>query len=181
VSAKIGDQVSAGMSSFRMDDYSHLLVDVQVPEVDINKVQLGQPATLTFDAVQGKTYNGEVTQVSKVGTTVSGVVNYTVTVEITDADASVLTGMTTSVNVVVQQLDHVLLAPNRAVKRINGKQYLYILKDNKPQKVEIQLGAYSDTNSEITGGEVKAGDLIVMNPPAEMQAGPPAGGRPGGN
>jgi HlyD family secretion protein len=178
VSAKVGDQVSAGVSSFRMDDYSHLLVDVQVPEVDINKVQIGQPATLSFDAVQGKTYNGEVTQVSKVGATVSGVVNYTVTVEITDADASVLTGMTASVNVVVQQLDNVLLAPNRAVKRINGKQYLYILENNQAKQVEIQLGDYSDTNSEITGGEVKAGDLIVMNPPAS-QTMQPAG--PGGN
>jgi HlyD family secretion protein len=176
VDAKTGDQVSAGVSSFRIDDFSHLLVDVDVPEVDINKIQAGQTTTLTFDAVQGKTYNGKVTEVSTVGATVSGVVNYTVTVEITDADTDVLTGMTASVNVVVSQLDNVLLVPNRAIKRINGKQYVYILKNNLPSKVEIELGAYSDTSSEIAKGEVKAGDLLVMNPPAEMSA--PAGGPP---
>ncbi|MCE1252725.1 MAG: efflux RND transporter periplasmic adaptor subunit [Anaerolineae bacterium] len=177
VNSKIGDQVSAGLSTFRIDDFSHLLVDVEVPEVDINKIQPGQPATLTFDAIQDKIYNGKVTEVSKVGVTSSGVVNYTVTVELTDADEAVLTGMTASVNVVVQQLDKVLLTPNRAVKRINGKTYIYILKNEIPQRVEITLGAYSDTNSEIASGEVNEGDLIVLNPPAEMQTmgGPPRG------
>ena len=181
MSGKVGDQVSPGQSSFRVDDFSHLLLDVQVPEVDVNKVQVGQPATLTFDAIQGKSYNGEVTQVSKVGTSVSGVVNYTVTVELTDADQSVLTGMTASVNVVVQQLSDVLLVPNRAVRRINSKQYVYILKNNQPVKVEIQLGAYSDTNSEISSGEVQAGELLVLNPPAEMQSGAARPAGSGGN
>ncbi len=174
VNSKVGDQVSAGSSSFRIDDFSHLLVDLDVPEVDINKVKAGQPTTLTFDAIQDKTYNGKVTEVSRVGVTTSGVVNYTVTVELTDADKDVLTGMTASVNVVVQQLEDVLIVPNRAVKRINGSQYVYILKNNAPQRVEITLGTYSDTYSEIVDGEVKEGDLVITNPPTELQI--PAGG-----
>ena len=58
-----GDQVSAGTAGFRIDDLSHLLVDVQVSEVDINNVALGQPVTITFDAVQEKSYTGVVTSV----------------------------------------------------------------------------------------------------------------------
>ncbi len=54
-----GDQVTAGQTAFRLDDLSHLLVDVSVSEVDINSVQVGQPVTLTFDAILGKVYNGE--------------------------------------------------------------------------------------------------------------------------
>ncbi|HLA87477.1 MAG TPA: efflux RND transporter periplasmic adaptor subunit, partial [Anaerolineales bacterium] len=53
-----GDQVTAGTIGFRIDDLSHLLVDVQVSEVDINSVSLGQPATLTFDAILGQDYHG---------------------------------------------------------------------------------------------------------------------------
>lgn len=45
-----GDQVSSGMLGFRIDDLSSLLVDVQVSEVDINNVRVGQDATLLFDA-----------------------------------------------------------------------------------------------------------------------------------
>ena len=103
------------------------------------------------------------------------------TVTLTNWDQDVLTGMTTAVNVIVKQLDNVLLVPNRAVKRINGKTYIYLLQNNQPVQTEIQMGAYSDTNSEITGGTAKAGDLLVLNPPtiAVRPAGGPGGGSNG--
>ena len=63
-----GDQVSAGATAFRVDDLSSLLVDVQVSEVDINSVSIGQPVTLTFDAILGKEYHGEVVEVTQAGT-----------------------------------------------------------------------------------------------------------------
>ncbi len=81
----VGDQVNAGTVSFRIDDLSHLLVDVQITEVDINRVKVGQPAKMTFDAISGKEYNGKVTEVANFGVTQQGVVNFTVTVELTDA------------------------------------------------------------------------------------------------
>jgi HlyD family secretion protein len=179
ITPKVGDQVTPGLTSFRVDDLSSLQVDVQVPEVDINKVQVDQPAEFTFDAIPNKIYKGKVTQVSKVGVTISGVVNYTVTVSLTDVDANVLTGMTTAVNVIVKQLDNVLLVPNRSVKRVNGKTYIYLLKNNQPVQTEIMLGAYSDTNSEVAGGDIKAGDLLVLNPPT-IPSRPSGAGGPGG-
>ena len=109
----VGDQVSAGTMAFRVDDLSHLLVDVQVSEVDINTVAVGQDATLTFDAVLGRTepYHGKVVQVGQAGDTVQGVVSFTVTVELTDADEFVKPGMTAAVNIVVEEVKDVLLDP----------------------------------------------------------------------
>ena len=49
-----------GTQAFRIDDLSNLVIDVQVVEVDINHVQIGQPATITFDAIPNKTYTGKV-------------------------------------------------------------------------------------------------------------------------
>src|SRR5260221_6354237 len=84
-----GDQVTAGTIAFRLDDLSNLYVDVEVSEVDINNITIGQPLDLTLDAILTKGYHGEVVQVSNVGNTVNGVVNFTVTVELTDADDQV--------------------------------------------------------------------------------------------
>ncbi|HJQ13111.1 MAG TPA: efflux RND transporter periplasmic adaptor subunit, partial [Anaerolineales bacterium] len=84
-----GDQVSAGATAFRVDNLSSLLVDVMISEVDINSVSIGQPVTLTFDAILGKEYHGKVIEVSQAGTVDQGVVNFTVTVELTDADDAV--------------------------------------------------------------------------------------------
>ena len=174
IKSMLGDQVNSGTVSFRLDDLSRLLVDVSVPEVDINRIKPGQPAKLTFDAITGKEYNGKVVEMTPFGTTTNGVVNFTVTVELTDHDAQIRPGMTAAVNITVQQLTSILLVPNRAVRLQDGKRVVYILEEGKPKAVEITLGATNDTNTQVTGGQVKAGDSVVLNPPAALKA--PTGG-----
>jgi len=173
-----GDQIALGAQAFRLDDLSSLLVDVQVSEVDINSVAVGQPVTITLDAVSGKTYNGTVTEVSQAGNTTSGEVDFTVTVKLTDADTQVKPGMTAAVNIVVNQVKNQLLVPNQAVRLVNSQKVVYVLTNNQPKQVVVTLGASSDTMSAVTGGNLNVGDLIILNPPVQFQAGPrgPGGG-----
>jgi HlyD family secretion protein len=174
VNTQPGDQVSVGAPAFRLDDQSSLLVDLSVSEVDINQIRPGQDVTLTFDAIRGKEYNGVVTEVDRVGSEVQGAVEFRVTVELTNPDEDVKPGMTAAVNVVVDQLEDVLLVPNRAVRFRDGKQVVYILKDNQIVPVTIQIGASSDTSSQVIDGELQIGDLIVLNPPTVFESnGPP--------
>jgi len=170
-----GDQVSPETTAFRLDNLSSLLVDVKVSEVDINNVTIGQPVTLTFDAILGKEYHGEVIEVTQAGTADEGVVNFTVTVELTDADAMVKPGMTAAVNIVVEEMQDVLLVQNRAVRLVDNQRVVYVLENGQPVKKEITLGSSSDTLSVVAGGDVKVGDVIILNPPAEFAPGP--GGR----
>jgi HlyD family secretion protein len=171
-----GDQVAVGTQAFRVDDLSDLLVDVQVSEVDINSVAAGQPATITLDAVTGKQYDGTVTEVSQAGNVVSGEVNFTVTVQLTNADSDVKPGMTAAVNIIVNQVKNQLLVPNQAVRYENGNRVVYILVNNIPKQVNITLGASSDTMSVVTGTNLKEGDLIILNPPQLQGGGPRFGG-----
>ncbi len=164
-SPEVGDQVSSGVVGFRIDDLSSLLVDVQVSEVDINSVFVGQDATLSFDAILNQEYSGKVVQVGQAGETVQGVVSFTVTVELTDADELVKPGMTAAVNIVVQEVKDVVLVPNRAVRLVDGNRVVYLLQNNIPVPVEITLGASSDTMSVLAGGDINEGDLIILNPP----------------
>jgi len=170
----IGDQVSAGTVAFRVDDLSHLLVDLQVSEVDINSVFVDQAAALTFDAILGKQYSGKVVKVGQSGDTVQGVVSFTVTVELTDADELVKPGMTAAVTVVVEEVKDVVLIPNRAVRLVDGNRVVYKLVNGLPVQVKVQLGASSDTSSVLVDGELKEGDLIILNPPSMI--GGPFGG-----
>jgi len=164
----VGDQVSAGTVAFRVDDLSHLLVDVQVSEVDINTVAVGQDATLAFDAVLGRPepYHGTVVQVNQAGVTVQGVVSFTVTVELTDADELVKPGMTAAVNIVVQEVKDAVLIPNRAVRLVDSERVVYLLVDGQPKQVKVQLGSTSGTDSVLIGGDIKEGDPIILNPPS---------------
>lgn len=172
-----GDQVSPGKVAFRLDDLSRLLVDVQVSEIDINSIQVGQPVTMSFDAVLGKTYEGLVVEVGRAGSVVQGAVNFTITVELTNSDELVRPGMTAAVNILVREVKDVLVVPNRAVRVVDGQRVVYILKDGEPEMVKIRLGATSDIVSEVISGDLKEGDLIVLNPPTTFNG--PMGGPPG--
>jgi HlyD family secretion protein len=212
VNSMIGDQVSPSTASFRIDDLSRLLADVQITEVDINQVKVGQTVALTFDAIPSKEYAGKVVEVGRVGATSTasqGTVNFTVTIELTDPDAQVKPGMTAAVNIVTSSIQDVLLIPNRAIRTVNGKRVVYLLPGaavantaGTPaagvsagtggvrvrlfgsgataglQMVEITVGASSDTYSQLTSGDLKEGDLVVLNPPAQSPFGPGSGGGP---
>jgi HlyD family secretion protein len=84
--------------------------------------------------------------------------------------------MTAGVNIVVEELQDVLLVPNRAVRLADGERVVYVLENDQPVKKDIRLGSSSDTQSVVASGDVAEGDLIILNPPAEF--GP--GGRGGG-
>ena len=122
------DQVSAGTPAFRLDDLSSLLVDVGVSEIDINLVEVGQPVTLTFDAVLAKEYQGRVIEVSPVGITSQGIVDFMVKVEILDADADIRPGMTAAVEIFVKPASEVFQAP---IRDVAGIHIFYRLDDSE--------------------------------------------------
>jgi HlyD family secretion protein len=144
--------------------------------VDINNVEIGQDATLTFDAILGRaeSYHGKVVKVSQAGDTVSGVVSFVVTVELTDADELVKPGMTAAVNIVIKEQKDVVLIPNRTVRLVNTERVVYVLVNDKPKLVKVQLGSTDGTNSVLVSGDIKEGDPIILNPPSN--GGGPFGG-----
>lgn len=176
VNVKPGDVVTPGSVAFELADLQRLLVDVDVSEVDINRILVGQPVSLTFDAILDRTYGGHVTEVGLIGEPVQGVVNFTVTVELDDADEQVRGGLTAAVSLVVEQIQNALLVPNRAVRVRDGERVVYILQDGIPTPVPVRLGVSSDTDSEVVDGELQVGDLILLNPPTEFSPPGPGGG-----
>ena len=91
--------------------------------------------------------------------------NFTVTLELIDADELVKPGMTAAVNIVVTELTDVLLIPNRAVRVRENERVVYTLVDGKLIPVKVTLGQSSDSSSVLVEGDLQEGDLIVLNPP----------------
>jgi HlyD family secretion protein len=179
VSVLPGDLVSPNTEAFHIDDFSSVYVDVQVDEVDMNHVQVGQQAILTFDAIPNQQYTGKVTQIGVDGVSTQGVVNYPVTVQITNPDAAIKPGMTAAVSIVVAQKDNVLLVPNQAIRVAGGQRSVVVLYEGQQIPVPVTIGLTNDTMSEVTGGQLKEGDTVVINPPAATTS-QPRGGFGGG-
>jgi RND family efflux transporter MFP subunit len=158
-----GDKVSTGTTAFRIDDLSKMYVDLSISEVDISQIQVGQKATLTFDAISNKEFNGVITKVVMAGTVSQGVVNYPVTVQLTDGDASVLSGMTSSVNLITAESANVLVVPNKAVHTLGTQRTVTVLFQGQQIQVPVTVGLVGDSYTEITGTTLKEGDVVVVS------------------
>ena len=163
VDVMVGDLVNPGNLGYQIDDKTSQYADLKISEVDINKVELGQPAVLTFDGVPGKQYNGNVDKIGLVGKTNAGEVDYIVSVKLTDADSKVRQGMTVSASIIVGEKKDVLLVPSIAIRTENNQTVIDVRRDGQITPVVIQVGLISDTQAEILSGDVKAGDEVVVN------------------
>ena len=184
---KPGDQVKPGSPAFRLDDLSRILVDGLVSEIDINKILVGQPVTLTLESIPvqiaapaadgaqvgqllKKTYQGEVLEKQQIGQTVNGVTQYQVTIALTDPDQLIKPGMSAHAHIFANDLKDVLLVPNKAIRYRDGQKVVYIQKGDQLVPIVITTGTASDSLSEVLSGELQEGDLVVTNPPS-LQAG----------
>ena len=160
-----GNVVSAGTKAFRIDNMSPMLVTVTVTEIDVNGVKSGQPATITFDAIPNKTYNGTVIEADLAGTVSQNSVNFSVTVQLTDSDTLIRPGMAANVTITTNQVANALLIPTTAIfTDTTGQQYVYLVQnDGSTTTVPVTVGAVSDTTTQITGNSLKEGDVIVLS------------------
>ena len=166
---KVGDQVTVGQQAFRIDDLSSMLIDLDVSEIDINSVSKGQLVTVNFDAITSKAYHGEVIDIAVASSTSMSGTGYEVTVKLIDADELVKQGMTASIFIQVREVKNALLIPNQAVRMLNGERVVYLLQgENDLIPATIRVGARAEVYSEVLGGDVQEGDLIVLDPPPIM-------------
>ena len=177
---KPGDQVSSGTTMVRLDDLSHLMIDLQISEVDINNIHIGMPVQLTFDAVpasmrsseaspaQPAIYQGQVTKVLSYGQESQSGVIYQATVELMDPDQFIKPGITASADLVVRELKDVLLIPSSAIRFSGGQRIVYLMRNDQPTPVPVQLGATSELTSEVLAGDLAEGDQILVDPPTDL-------------
>lgn len=160
INAKVGQTASG--TPISMADLDHLDIIVNMAEVDVNKVAVGQPAEITLDAVTDLTLTGTVSQIAPAGVQSSGVVNYPVTVAITKTSDAVKTGMTSNVNIIVSQRADVLTVPNRAIRTVNKQKVVTVLFEGQQIQVPVQVGLSGDSATEIVSG-LKEGDVVVIS------------------
>lgn len=172
ISAVSGELVSSGDIAVRIDNLDRLMVDVYVSEMDINKVQSGQGAILTFDALPNSEYQGIVSSISSAGTDESGVVEFRVSVEVVNPDPAVMPGFTAVVSIITSEAKGVLLVPTQSIQTSNGQPIVVkVNADGSTSEVAVELGAVSDQYTQILSGDIVAGDQLVVTITSQTTAG----------
>jgi HlyD family secretion protein len=167
VNIKNGDdlsKLSSGSSRtvpIIIGDLGTIKAQVQVNEVDIANVSIGQQAVLTFDALPGFSETGKVEKMDSLGTLSQGVVTYNVTISLDSLDSRIKPEMSVSASIITDVRQDVLIVPNSALKNQNGNYYVQVLNSGAaPVQQNVQIGAANSTETEITSG-INAGDKVV--------------------
>lgn len=177
LNVKLGDQVGSGSAVATLITQQKL-AEVSLNEIDAAKVQVGQKATLTFDAIDGLSLTGEVAEIDTIGTVTQGVVSYNVKIGFDSQDERIKPGMSVSAQIITDVKQDVLTVPNSAVKAQGGNSYVQrfdnlsqadqqaglgnsgFISKLTPRQEAVTVGASNDSLTEITGG-LQAGDLVV--------------------
>lgn len=196
---KQGENAETGKTLCTIFDLSSLTMTLNIDELDIKSVAVGQKAQVTADAVPGQVYEGVITEVGINGTTSGGVTTYPVKVEIDETDG-LLPGMNVDVSIVISRQSSVLTVPADAVQ--SGSRVLVKSPDGKTgdgapegyEYVRVEVGASDEDHVEILSGlqegdeiaypmttSLSIFDMMQMGPGAMGQMGPgQMGGMHGG-
>jgi macrolide-specific efflux system membrane fusion protein len=133
---------------------------VAFSESDISKVHIGQPATVTLDALSGVELAAHVSSISPVGTTSSSVVSYDATLTLDQTDSRVKPGMSASAAVIVGQASGVTV-PSAAITGSGSLATVNLLKGGETVSQPVVVGLRGDSRTQIISG-LKAGDQVVV-------------------
>ncbi|MDF2502632.1 biotin/lipoyl-binding protein [Clostridium sp.] len=175
-SQAVGASSSAGSSSagaaVTIEDQSNLQAEVNLDKYSASEVKVGQTSDLTF---ANKDYKGKVSYVAPAAeTTTSTSGQTTILPADIDIDApqdGLVEGFDADVNILIGQVNDIIKVPTESIKTDkSGKNYVFVVSNNKAVQKEVQLGLQSDTEAQINSG-VNIGDKVILNPSASMQNG----------
>ena len=137
-------------------------ISVNLSQIDISRVKIGNKVTITLDAFPGKTYTGKVVSIDTIGIVSSGVTNYPATIELDTRQEGIYPNMSSQANIISETKENVLTVPISAVHNQNGQSTVQVLKNNESQDMMVEIGLTSDTQVEIISG-LSEGDVVITS------------------
>jgi len=156
---KAGSYVQSGTLLVQMADLSRLQVRAFVDEPEIGRVAKGQQVNISWDAMPGRVWNGQLTRIPTVVTTLGTRSVGEVTCEISDPEHKLLPSVNVNAGIVTARHPHVLTVSREAMHEVDGKRYVYEVSENKIHAREVSTGISSLTRVEVSG--IAAGAEIV--------------------
>ena len=138
-----------------------MVLAVNVDELDINSVDLGQEAKITLDAIEGEEFSGTVTKIGSSASSSAGVAKYTVKITI-PKDQRMREGMNASAVVTIENKENVVTIPVNALQERGNRVFVYTESDGEGKlsgEREVTTGLSDGDTVEITEG-LSEGDKI---------------------
>ena len=161
VDADVGERVSAAFLTVGVSD--SLRVRINVDENDIGMLEVGQPADLTFAALDDREYKGKVAWIAVQGEVDQGLVTFPVDISLDAPDEHLRAGLTADVEILVAEARDVIVVPKAAVQTTpRGGLVFVAAADGSSSRRVVQTGLSGRLQIEIVSG-LEAGELVMPN------------------
>ena len=165
-------EYSTDVALFTISPDDTMTLEVSVDEQDINSVEIGQEAVVTFDAIEDEEFTGEVTEIGNTASVNGGVAKYTVSVSV-PKDEEMKQGMNASATITIENRENVITIPVNALQEKGDKVFVYTEKDdegNLSGETEVTTGLSDGSTVEITEG-LSEGDTVYYNKTGNTDSG----------
>ncbi len=163
-----GIAVRQNQPLFFLPDMRTMEVVTALNESVVDRVRVGLPAKVSFEALPQLTLRGRVASISQIPVQQSergeDIRYFISTVKLDESSPLLKPGMTTLVEIALGRQDHVLAIPHQAIRSDRGKKYCYIARDEDLERREVKIGHETCDMVEVLGG-VSEGDLVAVDAP----------------
>jgi HlyD family secretion protein len=165
IDAVAGNRISSG-TIITLVNENQLLVQANMDETDLSKLNAGQVATVTFDALPGQSFDGQVESINPSLANIRGASAVVIQVQLDPSAANNLKdhplGMSASVDVVVGQINNAVIVPLEALQQqTDGSYAVTVIRNGQPQLQPVTVGLSDYTSAAITSG-LNAGELVAL-------------------
>lgn len=150
---------SADSSLFVVEDLDTLILRVNVPERELSKLSVGQPAELSFDAVPGRTFQGEIALISP--SIDPATATFGVRIRVTETGGLLRPGMFARVAIVYERKPDALQIPRTALLDTDGQAKVFVVTGGKAVERAVKLGLSNGAWIEVTEG-LKDGEQVIV-------------------
>jgi HlyD family secretion protein len=178
-----GALVNPNASVVKVSQISTVYVNANVPDEDLPYVRRGTPVTFSSTSVPGKTFAATIADVN--ATPTQGTLSYRARVEQENSEGLLRGGMLVTVNVRKEAHRAAIVVPRSAVFQSERGANVFTIDGAKAKAIPVQIGLQTDALTEVLGGTVRPGTVVITTRPDSLQDGSVvavagAGGPPGG-
>lgn len=152
-----------------LQDIHKMRLTVYIPEDYVDKVDLNQPVTFTFNAMPGQE---QTAKISRSANALGSMRSEAIEIDVANKNGQLKPGMYAEVKIPMLSGAKSLLVPNTAIVRSTERKYVIQVKKGKAVLVDVKEGLISRDSTEVFGN-LKAGDRIVASANDELKDGAP--------
>ncbi|MEV5414078.1 efflux RND transporter periplasmic adaptor subunit [Thermopolyspora sp. NPDC052614] len=178
IAGTVGTDVTAGATFIQLGNLDELQIKAMVTQSDVEKLKVGQRATVTLATRAGERYAGRVTHIDPVATTSGDLVQYGVLIAFSRRPPDLLLGQNATITVTVEESDDAVLIPAQAVRsQSDGTAVVTVETGGGTAQRTVKVGVRGDQYVEVLDG-LREGDRVVL-PGSASSGGFPDGTFPG--